>query len=255
MPVRLQRDFGVIAAAPESQLQFALELAESMGRARRSMRVQLRGSGRRPAGRAQSLAAATPRRPSSPALPRPHWRALLQARPDARAIDRRTAPAFARGRTHARRGDLESPIALRISRLCGDAPAVRTPRAAGAGIQRSRARRIDTSRARAHLVGAARLERLLSLSAGRAGANCWMMGASARARESMPRPRSRPALAAAGTRAHGGVLRKWLEVERQREPFEVEQLEHGSASGAPCGSRVRGAGSIAWIGSPTARAS
>ncbi len=88
LPVTVQRDFGVIAAAPESQLQFALELQSRWAARAASMRIQLRRPRRRPCRRAQSAAAAQcVRHACDPALPRPHWHALLQARPAARAID------------------------------------------------------------------------------------------------------------------------------------------------------------------------
>src|SRR5712664_3798915 len=55
---------------------------------------------------------------------------------------------------------------------------------------------------------------------------CWMMGQGARAkvcriRDPGPRWRQRE------RERMAGVLRKWLDIERQREPFEVEQLELG----------------------------
>jgi hypothetical protein len=33
----------------------------------------------------------------------------------------------------------------------------------------------------------------------------------------------------------GSVLRKWLDIERQREPFDVEQLEHGAQAARHAG--------------------
>jgi len=139
IPVRLQREFGVIAAAPESQMQFALDLQRRW--AARAVQCVFSyadsGDGRSaaPSPLLPDAAAA-----SSAALPRPHWRALLQAQPDLERLTDELAPAFGTGERTRGVATLRAQFALRISRLRGDAPTVRAPRAAGSGVQRSRAR-------------------------------------------------------------------------------------------------------------------
>jgi len=96
IPVRLQRDFGVIAAAPELQLQFALDLQDRWAARARECVFSFAdpGDGR--------SAAPSPLLPDamadpSPALPRPHWRALLQAQPLLERLTDELAPAFGPG--------------------------------------------------------------------------------------------------------------------------------------------------------------
>jgi hypothetical protein len=43
LPVRLQRQYGVIAASMESQLRFAEDLQTALARTRSPLRIQLRG--------------------------------------------------------------------------------------------------------------------------------------------------------------------------------------------------------------------
>jgi len=80
LPVRLQRDFGVIAAAPESQLQFALELQNRWAaRAGHCVFSYADPGGGRSAAPSPLLPGAA--EISSAALPRPHWRARSRAAP------------------------------------------------------------------------------------------------------------------------------------------------------------------------------
>jgi ATP-dependent helicase/nuclease subunit B len=228
LPVSLQRDFGVIAASPESQLQSALEL---QGRwAARAARCVFSyadpGDGR--------LAAPSPLLPGgaamlATALPRPHWHALLQTRPALEQITDEIAPEVAsdertrgvstlraqsrcafRGFAETRLGTdrLERPVPGFNDRERGELihhalelvwSRLRDSRALLAMSPDAQAQLLDEGIARA-LVKVCRL---------RDPGPRWRL----RERERM-----------------GNVLRKWLDTERQREPFEVEQLEYGQTA-------------------------
>jgi ATP-dependent helicase/nuclease subunit B len=233
LPIRLQRDFGVVGAAPESQLQFALEL-QSRWAARGAQCVFSyadSGDGR--------SAIPSPLLPeckaiTSPALPRPHWRALQQAHPRFEYFTDEIAPAFGAGeRTRgvstlksqsrcAFRGFAETR--LRTERLERPVPGF-NERERGdlihhaleyiwSGLRSSRA---------LLAISADEEARLLDEAAARALAKV------CRSHDPGPRWRLRE-------RARiGDVLRKWLDVERSREPFEVEQLERGSETARHAG--------------------
>jgi probable DNA repair protein len=226
IPVRVQRDFGVIAAAPESQLQFALELQNRW--ARRAGQCVFSyadpGDGR--------SAAASPLLPdtttaSSPALPRPHWRALLQAQPELERLTDELAPAFGPG-----------------ERTRGVSTLKAQSRCAFRGFAETRLRceRLErpvpgfNDRERGELIHHA-LEHIWSVLRGSSALLTISADAQAgllddgitrafakvcRVRDPGPRWRQRE------RERMGNVLRKWLDMERQREPFEVEQLEHAT---------------------------
>lgn len=226
IPVRLQRDFGVIAAAPESQLQFALEL-QNRWTARAGHCVFSYadpGDGR--------SAAASPLLPNttaaaSPTLPRPHWRALLRAQPKLERLTDELAPAFGPGertrgvstlRAQSRcafRGFAETR--LRCERLERPVPGF-NDRERGELIHHA----LEHIWSVLHDSGA-----LISLSSD-AQARLLDDGVTralarvCRVRDPGPRWRQRE------RERMGSVLAKWLDIERQREPFEVEQLEHGT---------------------------
>jgi ATP-dependent helicase/nuclease subunit B len=226
IPVRLQRDFGVIAAAPESQLQFALELQNRWAaRAGQCVFSYADPGDGRSAAASPLLPAATAA--ASPALPRPHWRALLQARPTLERLTDELAPAFGGGertrgvstlRAQSRcafRGFAETR--LRCERLERPVPGFN---------DRERGELIH--HALEHVWSVLRDSRaLLSLSPD-AQARLLDDGITralakiCRVRDPGPRWRQRE------RERMGNVLGKWLNVERQREPFEVEQLEHGT---------------------------
>jgi ATP-dependent helicase/nuclease subunit B len=225
LPVRLQREFGVIAAAAESQLQFALELqnrwAARAGRCVFSYADP--GDGR--------SAAASPLLPDTaatlpPALPQPHWRALLQARPALERMTDEVAPAF--GSDERTRG----VSTLRAQSRC----AFRGFAETRLGCERlERPLPGFNNRERGELIHHA-LEQvwsslrdsnaLRSIAADEQGrlvddAARQALAKVCRVRDPGPRWRSRE------RERMASVLRKWLDVERQREPFVVEQLEHG----------------------------
>jgi probable DNA repair protein len=226
IPVRLQRDFGVIAAAPESQLQFALELQNRwIARAGHCVFSYADpGDGR--------SAAASPLLPNttaaaSPALPRPHWRALLQAQPELERLTDELAPAFGPGertrgvstlRAQSRcafRGFAETR--LRCERLERPVPGF-NDRERGELIHHALEHIwsvLHDSSALISLSSDAQV-RLLDDGVTRALARV------CRVRDPGPRWRQRE------RERMGSVLAKWLDLERQREPFEVEQLEHAT---------------------------
>jgi ATP-dependent helicase/nuclease subunit B len=226
IPVRVQRDFGVIAAAPESQLQFALEL-QNRWAARGGQCVFSYadpGDGR--------SAAASPLLPdtaaaASPALPRPHWRALLQVQPKLERLTDELAPPFSLGertrgvstlRAQSRcafRGFAETR--LRCERLERPVPGF-NDRERGELIHHALEHVWSVLRDSSALLSlsADAQARLLDEGVTRALAKV------CRVRDPGPRWRQRE------RERMGNVLSKWLDIERQREPFEVEQLEHGT---------------------------
>jgi ATP-dependent helicase/nuclease subunit B len=233
IPVRLQRDFGVIAAAPESQLQFALEL-QNRWAARAAQCVFSYadpGDGR---SAAPSPLLPHTEEPSLRALPRPHWRALLQAQPDLERLTDELAPAFGPGertrgvatlRAQSRcafRGFAETR--LRCERLERPLPGF-NDRERGELMHHALEHTWSVLRNSSTLLSLSPDEqaRLLDDAVGRALAKV------CRVRDPGPRWRRRER----GRMA--SVLRKWLDNERQRLPFEVEQLEHGTQSARHAG--------------------
>ncbi|HEY4445920.1 MAG TPA: PD-(D/E)XK nuclease family protein [Steroidobacteraceae bacterium] len=226
IPVRLQRDFGVIAAAPESQLQFALEL-QNRWTARAGHCVFSYadpGDGR--------SAAASPLLPdtvadASPALPRPHWRALLQAQPKLERLTDELAPAFGPGertrgvstlRAQSRcafRGFAETR--LRCERLERPVPGF-NDRERGELIHHALEHIWSVLRDSGALISLSSDAQVLLLD----DAVTRALARVCRVRDPGPRWRQRE------RERMGSVLAKWLDIERQREPFEVEQLEHGT---------------------------
>lgn len=233
LPVRLQRDFGIVAAAPESQLNFAVEL-QNRWSARAGHCVFSyadQGDGR--------SAAPSPILPqgaaiSSAAPPRPHWRAQLQAAPVLEQWVDEIAPAFAAGeRTHG-------VSTLRAQSRC----AFRGFAETRLGTERlERPMPGFNDRERGELIHHA-LEHIWS-SLGNSSA---LLSISAEAQAQLLDEGVRRALAKACRVRDPGdrwqlrerqrmekVLRKWLDTERQRAPFEVEQLEHGTQTARHAG--------------------
>jgi probable DNA repair protein len=226
IPVGLQRDFGVISAAPESQLQFALEM-QNRWAARAGQCVFSYadpGDGR--------SAAASPLLPPiraapSPALPRPHWRALLQTRPTLEQLTDELAPAFGAGertrgvstlRAQSRcafRGFAETR--LRCERLERPVPGF-NERERGELIHHALEHVWSVLRNSSALLSLAPDAQARLLNEGVALA----LARICRIRDPGPRWRRRE------SERMVSVLGKWLDIERQREPFEVEQLEHGT---------------------------
>ena len=229
LPVRLQREFGVIPAAAESQLQFALEL-QSRWTARAGQCVFSfadPGDSRAaaPSPLLPNTAAAQPA-PASPALPQPHWHSLLRSAPPLELLTDELAPPFAAGdRTHgvatlraqsrcAFRGFAESR--LDTNRLERPVPGF-NERERGELIHHALEYVWSALHDSAALLSIARddEDRLLTDSVARALAQAVLV------RDPGLRWRNRER-----DRMHV-VLRKWLDFERQRQPFEVERLEQG----------------------------
>jgi ATP-dependent helicase/nuclease subunit B len=226
LPVRLQRDFGVIAAAAESQLEFALDLQNRWaGRAGECVfSYAARGDGRPavPSPLLPETAAS-----ASPALPRPHWRALLQAQPTLERLWDEVAPPFASD-----------------ERTRGVSTLKAQSRCAFRGFAETRLRceRLErplpgfNERERGDLVHHA-LEYIWSVL----GGSTALLSLDADAEGRLLQEGITRAIAAACRHRDPGarwrrrerermasVLAKWLDIERRREPFEVEQIEQGS---------------------------
>jgi ATP-dependent helicase/nuclease subunit B len=226
LPVRLQSDFGVIAAAAESQLQFALELqnrwAARAGRCVFSYADSGDGRSGAPSPLLPDTAATL-----LPALPRPHWHALLQARPTLERLTDEVAPAFGgdertRGvstlRAQSRcafRGFAETRLGC--ERLERPLPGFNN-RERGELIHHALEHVWSSLRDSNALrsISADEQRRLLDDAASRALARV------CRVRDPGPRWRSRE------LERMASVLQKWLDAERQREPFAVEQQEQAA---------------------------
>ncbi len=226
LPMGLQRDFGVIGAAAESQMKFALDL-QNRWTARAGQCVFSYAAGED--GRA---AAPSPLLPEAVALlpaarPRPHWHALMRTRP---ALERFT-------------DELAPPLAS-DERTRGVATLRSQSRCAFRGFAewRLQCEPLElpvpgfNDRERGHLIHDA-LEHIWSVL--RDSAALQSIASDARARllnEAITRALTK----ACRRRDPGarwrrrerermqGVLEKWLEIEKLREAFEVEQLEQGA---------------------------
>ncbi len=228
LPVRLQREFGVISAGAQSQLQLALELQNRwIARAGECVFSYANpGDGRSAA--PSPLLPETAERPAHSATPHPHWQALLRAQPTLERLADETAPAFgADERTRgvatlkaqsrcAFRGFAETR--LHCERLERPLPGF-NDRERGELIHHALEHIWSVLRDSSALLSVSPDERLrlVNDAASRAIARL------CRIRDPGPRWRQRE------RERMIGVLGKWLDVERQREPFEVEQLERGSA--------------------------
>jgi len=226
IPVRLQRDFGVIAAAPESQLRFALELQNRWAARAGQCVFSFADPGDGRSAAASPLLPDTAEAPT-PALPRPHWRALLRARPHLERLTDELAPPFGIGertrgvatlRAQSRcafRGFAETR--LRCERLERPVPGF-NDRERGELMHHALEHIWSVLRDSRTLLSLSpdAQTRLLDAGVGRALAKV------CRVRDPGPRWRQRE------RERMASVLRKWLDIERQRQPFEVEQLEHGT---------------------------
>jgi ATP-dependent helicase/nuclease subunit B len=228
LPVRLQREFGVIQAAPESQLHFASDLQSrwQMRAAECMFSYADPGDGRRAA-----PSPLLPQVPAArvPATARPHWLARLNAAPALERLNDELAPPVAAGES------TRGVSALRAQSRC----AFR-----GFAEGRLRAEILErpvpgfNERERGDLVHHA-LEHIWNVLGASPALQSIAPGAlvqlldeavtSALARVCRKRDPGARWRARERERMHG-VLQKWLAVERQREPFAVEQLERGAAT-------------------------
>jgi probable DNA repair protein len=225
LPIGLQREFGVIAAAAESQLEFALDLQERWT-ARAGQCVFSHAAGE------DGRAAPSPLLPEAAARlaaaqPRPHWHALMRVRPVLEQLWDELAPPLAddertRGvatlKAQSRcafRGFAESR--LKCEQLERPVPGF-NERERGELIHNALEHiwSVLQSSSALQSISAYARGRLLNEAIGRALAKV------CRRRDPGPRWRLRE------RERMRGVLDKWLEVERLREPFEVERLEQGT---------------------------
>jgi probable DNA repair protein len=234
LPVRLQRDFGVIPAGADSQLRFAEDL---------QLRWQARaascvfsyadpGDGRSAApspllSDAPPPTESEPRWPQDALLPQPHWHALLARAPALERLTDELAPPF--DRDERTRGvstlKAQSRCAFRgfaETRLLTDPLGRPVPgfneRERGELLHHALEHiwlELRSSTALKSLSPEAQAQ-LLDISVALA------LEKSCRARDPGLRWQRRERV-----RMHG-LLAKWLDVERQRQDFDVERLEQES---------------------------
>jgi probable DNA repair protein len=225
LPVRLQREHGVIAASAETQLQFAMQLQHRW--AARAAEVVFSyadpGDGR-PAAPSPLLPQAA--EAATSILTRPHWRRLLEAQPPLERFVDELAPPFGPGertrgvstlRAQSRcafRGFAETR--LRCERLERPVPGF-NERERGDLIHHALEHIWSVLRDSNALLALSpeAQERLLDEGTARALARV------CRIRDPGPRWQRRE------RERMVSVLGKWLDTERMREPFEVEALERG----------------------------
>ncbi len=236
LPVRLQREYGVVAAGAEAQLQFAEDLQRRWRARARSSVFSCADSadGRRvpPSpllfSTAQGLEGprGEPVEPFMPA-PQPHWLAQLNHAPELEALIDEWAPPFdaderTRGVSTLR---AQSRCAFRgfaETRLMTETLERPVPgfneRERGEilhhALERIWSELLDSKRLAA--LGGQQRADLLDRSV------CSAIAASCRRRDPGARWRERERIRL------NGVLNRWLQIEAERAPFEVERLEGGS---------------------------
>ncbi len=226
LPVRLQREFAVSGAAPESQLQSALELQNRWTeRAGQCVFSYADTGDGQPAVCSALLAGATPA--VSTALSQPHWRARLEAHPRLELWTDDIAPPFSLGER------TRGVATLRAQSRCPFRGFAET-RLGTEGLDRPVPGFNDRERGELihqvleHVWSVLRDSRALASMAADEQSGLVDAGAMralariCRVRDPGPRWRMRERVRI------GNVLRKWLDIERQRQPFEVEQLEQGT---------------------------
>ncbi len=231
LPIQLQRQYGVTAAAVQSQLQFAEDLQRRwQGRAHECVfSCADAGDGRRavPSPLLPEDSSALP--PEYVAAPRPHWLALSGSAPALEELVDETAPPFGSGeRTRGvstLRAQSRCPFrGFAQTRLTSDA----LERPVPGFNERERGELLHD--ALEHIWSEVRHStRLLELESDPAAESRLVDESVQRAivrrcgrRDPGSRWRDRERL-----RMHA-LLIKWLQFERRREPFEVERLEEGA---------------------------
>ncbi len=239
LPVRLQRQHGVIAASMESQLRFAENLQRRwLERASRCAFSCADAEDGRRAAPSPLLATSLAQRDmetgvvpvaSAPSPSHPHWRTQLERGPTIERLDDEWAPAFGAGErtrgvstlkaqsrcafrglaeTRLRAEPLENPVPGFNERERGEMvhdslQQIWSALGGSAGLAEQRARPQE-------------LSQLIAQSAGRAIATlCARRDPGPRWRE-----RERERLLK--------LIGRWLDLEGQRDSFEVERLEAGS---------------------------
>jgi ATP-dependent helicase/nuclease subunit B len=233
LPIQLQRQYGVTAAAVQSQLQFAEDLQQRWQVRARDCVFSCAdaGDGRRAAPSPLLPQTAGPLPPECSATPQPHWLALSSSAPVLEEFVDETAPPFGCGERTRGVSTLraQSRCAFRgfaQTRLMSDV----LERPVPGFNERERGEMLHD--ALEHIWSEVRdSTRLLALESDPAGESRLVDDGALRAiaklcRRRDPgsrwRDRERPRMQA--------LLTKWLQLERRREPFEVERLEEGAQS-------------------------
>jgi probable DNA repair protein len=240
LPVRLQREYSVIGAASESQLQSALEL-QSRWAARAALCVYSysdSGDGR-PGSQSPLLPASAAPAPTGasvtarpviaplPAVPQPHWHALLEAAPPLERLADEIAPPFGAGERTRGVSTLKSQSRCAFRGFAETRlKTLRLERPVPGFNDRERGDLLH--HALEHIWSVLRnSDQLASISSERQAqllddAVVQALSKICRVRDPGARWRERER-----ERMHN-VLGKWLTVERRRAPFEVEYLEQGA---------------------------
>jgi probable DNA repair protein len=227
LPVRLQRDHGVISASFELQQQRAAELqrrwAERAARCIFSCSAEAEGQS---AAFSPMLPVAAPLEAGA-ALPRPHWRAALRRAPPLQSVDDEWAPPFAAGER------TQGVATLRAQSRCAFRGFAET-RLAASPLERPLPG--FNARERGNMVHQA-----LELIWTQLGSSARLAALPNEERQELVSNGVRRAIADQCARRDPGVrwrrreaprlaalIDKWLRTEQQREPFEVESLEAGT---------------------------
>jgi probable DNA repair protein len=239
LPIRLQRDYGVVAASMEAQLRFAEDLQRRWAEratsrtfscadaedGRRAVPSPLLARRRRSADGASGRVFAA----SEPVASYPHWRAQLERAPPLERVDDELAPPF--GAEERTRG----VATLRSQSRCAFRAFAET---------RLKAERLEfpvpgfNERERGELVHES-LERIWSELGGSAGLAA-ILGRPDELERLMTQSVRRAIAARSAKRDPGAIwrdreeerlmrlIRRWLELESERDAFEVERLEEGA---------------------------
>jgi len=226
LPVRLQREYGVIAAGAESQLEQALDLQRRWQA--RALECVFSfadpGDGR--------LSAPSPLLPAvggaaAEAAPQPHWHALFSAAPPLEVLCDDLAPPFSAGES------TRGVATLRAQSRCAFRGFAET-RLAAKGLDQpvpgfnERERGDLVHHALEHVWSVLRDSNSLQLLSPQAQrrlldeAAIAAIAAICKRRDPGPRWRSREHVRL------NSLLGMWLDVERKRAPFAVENLEQGA---------------------------
>jgi ATP-dependent helicase/nuclease subunit B len=234
LPVSLQRQYGVISAGVHSQQQFATDLL-ARWQARAAARVFScadPGDGRRTAPSPLLRAvAASPLTLEDPPAPQPHWHAQLTRAPVLERLTDETAPEF--GVDERTRGvstlRAQSRCAFRgfaETRLLAEA--LERPVPGFNDRERGELLHDALEQVWSEVRDSTRLSALLSPAQAQACAHLLEQSALkaiarlCRRRDPGARWRDRERVRLQG------LLRKWLQIETEREPFEVERLEQAA---------------------------
>jgi ATP-dependent helicase/nuclease subunit B len=230
LPVRLQREHGVISAAAESQLNLALDL--QLRWQARAMQCVFSfadpgdGSSSAPSPLlpAVPLAGAAPQGLTPKPAPQPHWHALFDAAPQLESLCDESAPAFAPGER------TRGVSTLRAQSRCAFRGFAETRLAASALEQpvpgfNERERGNLVHHALQHVWSALRSSNELQLLAPDEQRRL-LDEAAAQAITAISRERDPGRRWQARERVRlNHLLMLWLDVERKRAPFAVENLE------------------------------